>query len=321
MEPRAHHVLIGLFTVIVSTGALLFALWLAGSGQNTAERYYTVLFNEAVQGLSVGSSVQYNGIKVGEVVNLSLDHQDMRRVRARIRLPENLPIRADTRARLVLTGITGASVIGLSGGSPDSPLLVGEKSMTDDGVDEPGDPVLVAVPSPISQLLAGGDNLMNNLTELVVNAKRFFSAKNARHVSHMFENLDDLTEALSEQSGDLHALMQTLQTTGKQMDTTLKQVGKLVSNADSLLGKQGSETLDAMRRAMSSLEHTSGSLEAVVKNNAAALGSGMQGLQEIGPALSQLRNTLSTMETILQRMNDNPANYLLGGETYVEYTP
>lgn len=321
MEPRAHHVLIGLFTVIVGAGALLFALWLAGAGQGTSDRYYTVLFNEAVQGLSVGSSVQYNGIKVGEVVNLTLDHEDMRRVRARIKLPENLPIRTDTRARLVMTGITGSSVIGLSGGSPESPLLEGEKTMKDDEVDEPGDPILVAAPSPISQLLAGGDNLMNNLTELVVNAKRFFSAKNARHVSHMFENLDDLTEALSDQTGDLHQLMLTLQKSGSQLDATLQQVSKLVANADSLLGNQGRETLDAMRRAMSSLEHTSGSLESVVKNNASALGSGMQGLQEIGPALNQLRNTLATMETILQRMNDNPASYLLGGETYVEYTP
>lgn len=321
MEPRAHHVLIGLFTVVVSAGALLFALWLGGAGKGTTERYYTVLFNEAVSGLSVGSAVQYNGIKVGEVVNLTLDQEDMRRVRARITLPENLPIRKDTRARLVMTGITGASVIGLSGGSPDSPLLEGEKTMTDDGVDEPGDPILVAVPSPISQLLAGGDNLMNNLTELVVGAKRFFSAKNARHISHMLENLDDLSEALADQSGDMQALLESLQTASKQMAATLLEVSKLTSNADSLLGKQGRETLDAMRRAMASLEQTSGSLESIVKDNASALGNGMQGLQEIGPALSQLRNTLSTMESVLQRMNDNPANYLLGGETYVEYTP
>ncbi len=321
MEPRAHHVLIGLFTVIVSAGALLFALWLAGTGRGTTERYYTVLFNEAVSGLSVGSAVQYNGIKVGEVVNLTLDQEDMRRVRARITLPENLPIHKDTRARLVMTGITGTSVIGLSGGSPDSPLLEGERTMTDDGVDEPGDPILVAVPSPISQLLAGGDNLMNNLTELVVNTKRFFSAKNARAISHTLENLDDLTEALADQSGDLQELLVSLRGASGQMEATLQQVGKLAANADSLLDKQGRETLDAMKRAMVSMEQTSSSLEEVVKSNAGALGSGMQGLQEIGPSLNQLRNTLATMESVLQRMNDNPANYLLGGETYVEYTP
>ncbi len=321
MEPRAHHVLIGLFTVIVSAGALLFALWLAGTGQGSSERYYTVLFDEAVQGLSVGSSVQYNGIKVGEVVSLTLDPSDMRRVRARIKLPENLPIHADTRARLVMTGITGSSVIGLSGGSPDSPLLTGERTMTDDEIDEPGDPILVAAPSPISQLLSGGDNLMNNLTELVVNAKRFFSSDNARHLSHVFENLDDLTEALSEQTGDLQSLMQSLHGSSGQLTTMLQQVTRLAANADSLLGKQGRESLDSMKQAMTSLAQASGSLEQVINSNAGALGSGIQGLQEIGPALSQMRTTLGTIETMLQRMNDNPASYLLGGENYVEYTP
>lgn len=321
MEPRAHHVLIGLFTVIVSTGALLFALWLSGAGQGTSDRYYTVLFNDAVQGLSVGSAVQYNGIKVGEVVSLTLDQEDMRRVRARIKLPENLPIRKDTKARLVLTGITGSSVIGLSGGSPDSPLLIGEKTMKDDEIDEPDDPILIAMPSPLSQLLSSGDNLMTNLSELVVNAKRFFSPKNARSITHMLENLDDLSQSLSAQSGDLHALMESMQAAAKQADLTLQRVSSLAGNADSLLDNQGRDVLEAMKRTMVSLEKTSGSLEGVIDGNAAALGSGLQGLQEVGPTLAQLRNTLSSLETVVQRLNDNPANYLLGGETYVEYQP
>ena len=50
MEPRAHHVLIGSFTILAAAAALLFALWL-GKGPNAAQqRYYTVIFNEAVRG-------------------------------------------------------------------------------------------------------------------------------------------------------------------------------------------------------------------------------------------------------------------------------
>jgi hypothetical protein len=55
METRAHHVLIGLFTVIVVTGALLFGLWLAKSSVDTEFKDYEVVFNEAVSGLSKGS--------------------------------------------------------------------------------------------------------------------------------------------------------------------------------------------------------------------------------------------------------------------------
>ena len=59
MEPRAHHVLIGFFTVMAVTAALLFTLWLSKAPGDAVQRYYTVVFNEAVRGLSIGSAVQY----------------------------------------------------------------------------------------------------------------------------------------------------------------------------------------------------------------------------------------------------------------------
>ena len=80
METRAHHVLIGLFSVLVIVGAMLFGLWLAKASMDSTFKDYEVVFNEAVIGLSKGSSVQYNGIKVGDVIELRLDDKDPRRV-------------------------------------------------------------------------------------------------------------------------------------------------------------------------------------------------------------------------------------------------
>ncbi len=45
METRAHHVMIGLFSVIVVVGAMLFGLRLANSGVGTAFQDYEVIFN------------------------------------------------------------------------------------------------------------------------------------------------------------------------------------------------------------------------------------------------------------------------------------
>jgi len=126
METRAHHVLIGLFTVIVVAGALLFGLFLAKSSVDREFKDYQVVFNEAVSGLSNGSSVQYSGIKVGDVISLRLDPKDPRRVLARIRLGGDTPVKEDTQAKLALTGVTGTSIIQLSGGTPQSPTLKGK---------------------------------------------------------------------------------------------------------------------------------------------------------------------------------------------------
>ena len=48
METRAHHVMIGLFSVIVVVGAMLFGLWLAKSSVDSAFQDYEVIFNEAL---------------------------------------------------------------------------------------------------------------------------------------------------------------------------------------------------------------------------------------------------------------------------------
>ena len=62
METRAHHVLIGLFTVITVGAALLFGLWLGKSTIDREFSYFEVLFNEEVSGLTPGSAVEYSGI-------------------------------------------------------------------------------------------------------------------------------------------------------------------------------------------------------------------------------------------------------------------
>src|SRR5690606_13238633 len=102
METRAHHVLIGAFTLLVVAAALAFVLWLAKSHTDQDYGVYDVVFNEAVTGLSKGGGVQYRGITVGEVTQLSLAPDDPRKVIARIRVAGQTPIKVDTHAKLAL---------------------------------------------------------------------------------------------------------------------------------------------------------------------------------------------------------------------------
>jgi phospholipid/cholesterol/gamma-HCH transport system substrate-binding protein len=113
-------------------------MWMTGAGIDRDYRLYDVLFREAVTGLSVGSAVQYNGIRVGEVETLRLDPQDPRQAWARVRISAAIPVKTDTQARLTLLNITGASGIELSQGLPESPLLTGTQG---------GIPIIVAEPS------------------------------------------------------------------------------------------------------------------------------------------------------------------------------
>src|SRR3546814_10962804 len=89
--------------------------------------YYEISFNRAVSGLSNGSSVEYSGIKVGDVEALWLEPDDPRKVRARIRVSSGTPIKPDTRARLALANIPGSMIIQLPSGTPPRPPLAGQQ--------------------------------------------------------------------------------------------------------------------------------------------------------------------------------------------------
>ncbi len=201
METRAHHVLIGLFSVIVIGAALLFGLWLAKSGSEGKFNYYDIVFNEAVSGLSQGSSVQYSGIKVGDVAFLRLDPQDPRKVWARIRVVASAPIKQDTTAKLALTGITGTSIIQLSSGTPASPMLEGKDGKI---------PVIVATPSPLTQLLSNGEDLMGNINQLIARFSNLLSEENTARISRTLDHLDQATGALSAERENVSAVMQQL---------------------------------------------------------------------------------------------------------------
>ncbi|MFS2092578.1 MlaD family protein [Pseudomonas sp. Pseusp11] len=312
METRAHHVLIGLFTVIVVAGALLFGLWLAKSSVDTEFKDYEIVFNEAVSGLSKGSAVQYSGIKVGDVVTLRLDPNDPRRVLARIRLGGDTPIKEDTQAKLALTGITGTSIIQLSGGTPQSPTLKGKGGNL---------PTIVAAPSPIARLLNDSNDLMTGVNVLMQNANQMFSSENVERISKTLEHLEQTTGTIADQRGDIGQAMQQLASVGNQASATLEQTAALMRNANGLLNDQGKQMFGSAEQAMKSLEQSSATINSLLTTNQDSLNNGMQGLNGLAPAVRELRDTLSSLRTISQRLEANPSGYLLGSDKNKEFTP
>lgn len=312
METRAHHVLIGLVTVLVVAGAMLFGLWLAKSSVDSTFKDYEVVFNEAVTGLSKGSAVQYSGIKVGDVISLRLDPNDPRRVLAQIRLSAETPIKQDTQAKLTLTGVTGTSLIQLSGGTPQSPPLEGKGGRL---------PVIVASPSPIARLLNNSSDLVTNINLLLHNANRLFSEENATRLGATLANLEQTTGAIAGQRDDIRLAIQQMAQVGKQAGAALEQTSQLMHNANSLLGSDGKQIVNSADQAMQSLARSTATIDALLTDNREAITSGAQGFNELAPAIRELRDTLTALKGISQRLEANPSGYLLGRDKNKEFTP
>lgn len=305
MEPRAHHVLIGLFTLLVSAAAVFFAIWISAAHTSKDYRYYTVVFREAVTGLSRGSAVHYSGIPVGDITELTLNSQDPRQVLARIRLGNVAPVTVDTKARLTFTGITGNSVIELIPGDPKSPSLVAEGD---------ADPRIYASPSPLSSILANGEDLMTNINQLVISARNMLSDENAERITSTLASIDQAASSLSSQGEDVTALI-------NELTVASQQASEMMISINTLINAQGTQSLNDVGQAMESIAQTSKTLESLITSNSDAFTSGMQGLGQLEPAISELRGSLNALRSITRRLEDNPTRFLLGRDTFEEYQP
>ncbi|MCB1666018.1 MAG: MCE family protein [Pseudomonadales bacterium] len=304
METRAHHILVGLFTLAAAASALVFALWMSRSSLDSDYRLYDVLFNEAVSGLGVGSAVQYSGIRIGEVERLWLDPTDPRKVWARIRVSSSAPIKVDTTARLALLNITGASSIELSQGLPTSALL-----RADNGI-----PIIEAEPSSLTQLRTNSEELLLSVTELLDRANALLAPENATHLSNTLENLDTFTTAMAGQQDTLREGLETLVKAGDGLTA-------LLARLDQQLSVHGEPLLASANNTMANLERFSERLDILVDDNTAAVGAGMQSLSELAPAMQELRAILSTLSDISRRLEDDPAAFLLGTDNIQEFQP
>lgn len=313
METRAHHILIGFFTLLVVGAALMFALWLGKADSDKQFRTYDVVFQEAVTGLSKGSTVEFNGIKIGDVSSLRLDPQDPRRVFARVRVEAEAPVRSDTRARLVPAGITGISIIRLSSGDdPASKPLEAEAGQI---------PVIVATPSPLSKLLADGEDAMLNANQVLLQARELFSAQNVESVGRMLHNLEQATGAIAAQREDLGRALKELAGASEQANATLAEAAKLAKATNRLVDERGVQTLQSAQNAMAAFERAMQNVDTLLAENRAQLSTGARGAAELGPALAELQDTLVSVRTIARQLENRPADYLLGNESMKEFKP
>ena len=307
METKANYVLIGAFTLGVVAFLLLFALWAARWSSQQAWDFYDVIFNEAVTGLSEGGTVQYNGIAVGTVEDLSLMPNDPRKVVARIRVEADTPVRVDTRAKLSITGLTGSTFIQLTGGSPGAAPLV----------NTPGRevPVIPTEPSALQNIAQTADRIVARVDEIL-------SEENVAHVTATLENLEAVTGALALQRQDLSELVVSARASAQELEATLRATRGAVEGIDRELVSELPRLVDKLDRALVQLEQAGTNANALIAENRAPIAEFTQGgLQQVGPTLVELRTLIRDLRRVTNRLDGNPAGYLLGREQPKEFEP
>ena len=156
METRANYVLIGAFTLAVIAAAFGFVLWFQSLHTTKARSPIRIVFEGPASGLRNGGSVNFNGIRIGEVISVKLDNP--RRVVALAMVENKAPIRKDTLVGLEFQGLTGVAAISLKGGEEDAPAVP---------LDEDGVPVLTADPNALQDVTEAIRATLQNVNRIV----------------------------------------------------------------------------------------------------------------------------------------------------------
>lgn len=190
MENRARYILVGLFTVAVLVAGFAFTYWLNTAGALQQRSYYRILYQNSVAGLLVGSAVQFNGVRVGEVTALELNPSNPKEVAVTIAVTPATPMRADTKASIAFQGLMGAPAVSLSGGS--------------------GSPLLSATSSTEMPVLAAESNAGETMSEVALSALHRVDAvvsENAEPLKNTIANLSKFTDALARNSDRVDAIV------------------------------------------------------------------------------------------------------------------
>ena len=281
-----NYALVGAFVLTLGAVLVAGALWLA-SGGAWQKKYdvYLAVEDESVAGLNQDAPVKYNGVDVGKVQAIQLDHANPQRVNLLFAIERGTPIKEDTIAVLKTQGLTGIAYVELNGGAAGSPPL-----LIQPGAQYPQirtSPSLAArLENVLTSALAKLDSTSNNINAILSP-----------------ENQAALRSALA----DIAVVARTVATRKDSIDTSLsdaatslKNTAKASAKMDALMERVG-RGADAVEKMGNSVAATSASAGKTVD----AVGIDMRHMStETLPELERLLAELRTLSTSLKTLTD-----------------
>lgn len=286
METKVNYSLIGAFVLVLAAALIGIVLWLAAGGA-LQKKYdvYQAIEDESVAGLNLNAPVKYNGVDVGKVRSIELDHGNAGRVNLLFAIERGTPIKQDTVAVLKTQGLTGIAYVELSGG---------------------------AVSSPVLQTLAGNQYP-------VIHTKPSLSARLENVLTDVLAKLDStsttINAILSEQNrtafssvlADMATVARTVASREKQIDASIKDASRTFQNTAQATARIGpaidrfSRTADAVAQMGNEVATTSKSAGKTVDT----VGNDVKRFtSETLPELERLMGELTVLSTSLRRVSE-----------------
>ncbi|MGB5985460.1 MAG: MlaD family protein [Desulfobacterales bacterium] len=320
METKAPYVVIGIFTLVVVGAIMAFVQW-ALSHQLPASRIqtYTIDFSGSVAGLNPTGEVFFNGIKVGRVSDIAFLPEDPRKVRVQVKIAADTPVHSDALAALEYQGITGVSVIQITGGRPGSPPLEAQ----------PGQPwpQIPSRESELRQVLQQAPELLQEATRFIQGARQVLSEENLSALTQILDHLEQFSGTLASQkeaipqivdqlarmAQDLAAAAQGLERIAARSAGVVEQADATLSEARRTLARAGTLIDEDLRQATQGIFRLAGDIDQFIQT----AGPGFtrfssEGLLSLSQLIQEARLLLASVDRVVQRLESAPERFVFG---------
>lgn len=312
METRSNYVMVGVVTVALLIGALLFIVWIAGLS-TAANKCYDIYF-PAVGGINKGSNVSFSGVPVGQVSKISLLPNRPELVWVRIEVDDETPVLQGTTAQIKSISLAGANEIQLDGAVKGAPPI---SQMSPQGC-----PVIPASSSGLTALLNSAPELLERIQRLTERLTELLSDKNQNAISDILENIDTTSRVLAERAPDLADAIADARVAVRNAGTAAQNVSKLSDSTNKLVIEEGRPAAQDLRKAIASVQQAANNLDAMVSDARPGVQNFTKStLPEANQLVHEMRDLTKSLKGVSERVEQQGIGGALGPEKLPDYKP
>jgi len=317
MENKAHYALIGAFVLMALFAIIAFVAWLSNAQFDQQFDEYEVSFQGGVQGLSQGSEVRFNGLKVGDVMSLRIDPNDTNAVLVDIQVETDTPVDTKSVGRMEPLGLTGLNYIQIIPGGAGFPLI---KELPGRGPRR-----LVGEASRIDVLLGGGGTVIESAQAALARVNAVMSPEAIADFHDILGNINQITANLTDLDVDPVLVERTLlaiEQAAKDVSLAALAVDVAADDFDALVQTDVKSTLARAEVSMAELDKALGSIGTAADGTGDLITDGRDainrlsnsGLTDMEETIDGIRRVVESLARVADSLEQNPTAFIAGTE-------
>lgn len=319
MNAKGQQALVGLFVIVAATVLIGTVFMISGAFGRSVKTFHS--YFPFAGGLEPGATVRYSGgTKAGRVEKLRIDPQDPARIEVTFSVQTDLPVKIDSRAKIMSLSPLGENHLEIVPGSPSAPLAK-------DGALLPAEDYLDfnSLTKRINDIAPDAQQLLHTLndraTELKVTIDRVNDLLSAQNRANLAGTLANTRAMLEEDRPQIKSTLKNLNTVTEKLQPllddfkkTTAEANKTLDHIDGMIGENRADVHQAvleLRRTLVNTTSLTASLDQTLNVNSENIDELLDNLRMISENLREFSATIKARPYSLIR-SVNPREHKPG---------